>query len=239
MERFLQAFSSVVAEERYVQDARTSGDERHVELLSDFLFVKTGADTPYVTFRDVYSVNGHAVRDREERLTRLFVVPRPDAFERAQQISRDGYRYNIGVPDRTVANPLLTIGLLQAVYRERFDFAVAGLDTARGPDTWTLTFKERTRPTILRTREGRDVAAAGRLWIDGASGRVLQTDLELSTGDRVLTTFAYDEQLELDVPIEMRDVTWFNRAPITGTATYSHFRRFDVTTNLSFSVPAY
>jgi hypothetical protein len=90
------------------------------------------------------------------------------------------------------------------------------------------------RPTILRSKDDRDVGTSGRLWIDGATGRVLQTELDTSTGDRVMTTFGHDERLQLDVPVEMRDITWFNRTPITGVATYSNFRRFNVATDEQF-----
>jgi len=238
---FLQAFSTVVAEEQYVQDARgavpvegaLTGVEmsRHVELRSDFLFVTTDSAANWLTFRDVYAVNGRAVRDREERLAKLFLQPDGDRIERARRIAMDGYRYNIGSPDRTIANPLVVLGLLQQKYRAHFEFAVRGIDPGLGPDTWILKFDERVRPTILRTADHRDVSTSGRVWIDGASGRVLQTELNTSTGDRVLTVFRFDERMQLDVPVEMRDLTWFNRAPITGVATYTKFRRFVVSTS--------
>ena len=243
---FMREFATVVAEERYVQDARSGADverlsgmrvegaPRHADLLSDLLFVTADAASGWLTFRDVYSVNGRPVRDREERLTRLFLHPAPDAVERARAITRDGYRYNVGSPDRTVANPMLALGFLQAEYRERFAFSIAGIDGALGRDTWVVKFKERARPTILRTKDNSDVVAAGRLWIDGGSGRILQTEVDMSTGDRVMTTFGYDQQLQLDVPVEMRDITWLNRAPITGVATYSRFRRFRVATDETF-----
>ena len=243
---FMREFAMVVAEERYVQDARSGADierlsgmgvegaPRHAELLSDLLFVTADATSGWLTFRDVYSVNGRRVRDREQRLARLFLHPAPDAVERARAITRDGYRYNIGSPARTIANPMLALGFLQGEYRGRFDFNLAGIDAALGRDTWVVKFKERVRPTILRTKDNRDVVATGRLWIDGGSGRVLQTEVDMSTGDRVMTTFGYDSQLQLDVPVEMRDITWLNRSPITGVATYSRFRRFSVATDEKF-----
>jgi len=45
-----------------------------------------------------------------------------------------------------------------------------------------------------------------------------------------MTTFGYDERLQLDVPAEMRDIAWVGQTSITGVATYSNFRRFDVQT---------
>ena len=243
---FVREFSTVVAEEQYVQDSHPMADvdmvsggpvqgrQQHVELRSDYLFVNTSTASRWLTFRDVYSVNGRPVRDREERLARLFVNPAPDAIDRAGEISRDGYRYNVGSKDRTVANPLLALGFLQSEYRQRFDYRLAGIDTSLGPDVWIVKYKERIRPTLLRTNDNRNAVSAGRFWIDGASGRVLQTELETSTGDRVMTTFAYDERLEMDVPSEMRDIAWTNHVPVTGTATYSNFRRFGVLTDEKF-----
>jgi hypothetical protein len=246
VQSFVREFSTVVAEEHYVQDSHPMADVdvlsggpvqgrgQHVELRSDYLFVSTASASRWLTFRDVYSVNGRPVRDREERLARLFINPAPDAIDRAGQISRDGYRYNVGSADRTVANPLLALGFLQSEYRGRFEYRIAGIDTSFGPDVWIVKFKERIRPTLLRTSDNRNVVSLGRFWIDGASGRVLQTELETSSGDRVMTTFTYDERLQMDVPSEMRDIAWANHTPVTGTATYSNFRRFGVLTDEKF-----
>jgi hypothetical protein len=243
---FVREFSTVVAEEQYVQDshpmtdvdvlsgAPVQGRQQHVELRSDYLFVSTARSSRWLTFRDVYSVNGRPLRDREERLARLFVTPSPDALDRAGEISREGFRYNVGSKDRTVANPLLALGFLQAEYRQRFDYRLAGIEPSLGQDVWIVKYKERIRPTLLRTNDNRNAISAGRFWIEGATGRVLQTELETSTGDRVMTTFTYDERLQMDVPSEMRDIAWSNRTPVTGTATYTNFRRFGVVTDEKF-----
>ena len=235
---YVQDFSTVVAEERYLQDAHTVGMQRpaeeHADLRSDLLFVKPDSTGNWLTFRDVFSANGRAVRDREARLAKLFINETPSSVDRAWAIARDGYRYNVGSTDRTVANPMLAMAFLQPAYRDRFDFKLDGIDTSLGADVWIVKFKERARPTILRTPDNRNVPSAGRYWIDGASGRVLQTELETRTADRVMTIFAYDEGLHLDVPVEMRDIAWFNGKVITGTATYTNFRRFDVITDEKF-----
>jgi hypothetical protein len=243
---YMRDFSTMVAEERYVQDLRPmpgmSGIGRavvaqaapHVELRSDLLFVRPGASDRWLTFRDVFAVNGRPVRDREERLARLFIDQSSNAVDRAWEISREGYRYNVGVKERTVANPMMALAFLQAEYRGRFDFRLDGIDVALGSDVWIVKFKERERPTILRTPDNRNVPSMGRFWIDGASGRVLQTELETRVGDRVMTIFSLDEQLGLAVPCEMRDISWVSGTAVTGVATYTNFRRFDVTTDETF-----
>jgi|KBSMisStaDraftv2_1062788.scaffolds.fasta_scaffold00529_5 hypothetical protein len=243
---YFREFSTIVAEEHYVQDSHpmpgtdvfgqttAAQPSAHVELRSDVLLVTPAASSRWLTFRDVFSVNGRDVRDRAFRLARLFLDPPPDFADRVSAIAREGYRYNLGSKDRTLANPMLAAAFLQQEYRERFDFRLAGIDAARGPDVWIVKFKERVRPTILRTADDRNVSSTGRFWIDGASGRVLQTELETSTGDSVMTLWTYDERLRLDVPSEMRDIAWFNGTPITGVATYVNFRRFDVTTDEKF-----
>ena len=243
---YFHEFSTVVAEERYVQDShpmpgtdvfgQSTGAQaaQHVELRSDVLLVTPASSSKWLTFRDVYSVNGRDVRDRAFRLARLFVDPPPDFDDRVSAIAREGYRYNIGSKDRTIANPMLAAAFLQAEYRDRFEYKVDGIDGGRGADVWIVKFKERVRPTLLRTVNNRNVVSAGRFWIDGSSGRVLQTELETSTGDKVMAVFGYDERLHFDVPMEMRDIAWFNGTPVTGTATYSNFRRFDVSTEEAF-----
>jgi hypothetical protein len=231
---YVHEFSTVVAEERYLQGRMLGDTSDRVELTSDLLFVKPASVDSWLTFRDVYSVNGRAVRDREERLAKLFVDEQPGAVDRAAEIVKDGYRYNVGLRERTVANPMIALAFLQPEYRARFEFRLAGIDTSRRGDVWIVKFKEKVRPTILRTIDNRNVQAAGRLWIDGASGRVLQTELETGTGDKVMTIFAWDERLQIDVPVEMRDIAWLNGIPITGSASYSNFRRFGVATAEQF-----
>lgn len=233
---YMQEFSTLVAEERYVQDARTTapgGASKHVELRSDLLFVQPDPSDNWITFRDVFSVNGRPVRDHDQRLAKLFTEPGARRA-RAIDIVREGYRYDIASRDRTVANPVLALAFLQAVYRPRFDFTLGSVATSLGDDVWIVGFKERVRPTIIRTTDNHNVFSSGRLWIDGASGRVLQTELETSTGDRVMTVFAFDERLQMGLPSEMRDLAWHDETIVTGSATYVNFRRFDVTTDATF-----
>ena len=86
---------------------------RHRELKSDLLLVRpVGADR-WVQFRDVFEVDGRPVRDRNERLMKLFVTPSSATANQAEQIANESSRYNIGNLQRTVNLPVLALSILE------------------------------------------------------------------------------------------------------------------------------
>ena len=103
---FQRQLSGVVAEEQYVQDVRyplaTSTRvnpllARHRELKADLLMVKpVGADR-WIQFRDVFDVDGKAVRDRNERLIHLFLAPDASSAAQVQRITDESSRYNLSL----------------------------------------------------------------------------------------------------------------------------------------------
>src|SRR5258708_313407 len=108
---FQRQLSGVVAEEQYVQDVRyplTTGTRanpllaRHRELKSDLLLVKPVGGDRWIQFRDVFEVDGKAIRDRSERLMKLFVSPSTSSAAQADLIIQESSRYNIGNLQRTV-----------------------------------------------------------------------------------------------------------------------------------------
>jgi hypothetical protein len=46
----------------------------------------------------------------------------------------------------------------------------------------------------------------------------------------ITTVFAFNEELGIDVPVEMRDFYPYGGGEMRGVATYSRFRRFQVRT---------
>src|SRR5690348_16642604 len=70
--------TAIVADENYLQrfivEPRTA--VRH--LLSDMLTIRDETEG-WIGFRDVYEVDGQAVRDRTDRLAKLFIDPHPDS----------------------------------------------------------------------------------------------------------------------------------------------------------------
>src|SRR5262247_4019539 len=108
---FVDRFTNVVAEERYEQEI-TSPKRKRV-LVSDFLLVKPPGDELWSSFRDVAEVDGKPVRDRENRLTKLFLEPSANAMRRAAEIRESSVRYNL-IDIGTLNNPLLVMAFLQS-----------------------------------------------------------------------------------------------------------------------------
>jgi hypothetical protein len=89
-----------------------------------------------------------------------------------------------------------------------------------------VAFRELARPTIVRSSvTHRDFASHGYFLIEEATGRVLRSEIDLGDGlppPSIVTSFRFDEDLQMIVPVEMHD-------PL-GVATYGRFRRFTVKT---------
>ena len=228
---FVRSLSSVVAVEDQHQEV--SAPPRKRDLRSEFLLVPyPAADRLWLSFRDVLVVDGRAVDgDRAQRLTDLFLQPVADATRRAREIAAAGERYDIAQV-APFDDPLLAVSLLQARYHSRFRFSLLGLDRAAGQRIRILEFEEVRRPSIIRSGIV-DVMTRGLVWVEEESGRIMKTELRIGSGTfplRVTTMFAYNEDLQSDVPITMEG--WFPGSirNVTIRATYAEFRRFQVNT---------
>ena len=92
----------------------------------------------------------------------------------------------------------------------------------------------------MRGARNIDIPSSGRFWIDAESGRVVKAELSLDTPGihaRLTTTFRRDDKFQIDVPFEMSERYALDRGTVTATATYSRFRRFDVSSDESFQPP--
>ena len=238
--------SGVVMEERYRQQASSPGfgfgndSYERVTLRSDYLLVRPEGSERYFGFRDVFEANGSRVRDREERLTQLFLDGRSTVDRRVQGILTDSARYNVGDIQRNTNTPTLALLFLRQSYKPRFEFERVrdrspslGIDEPDGDGVWVIAYRETWPTTVIRRRRGGNLPAEGRYWIDPRTGRILVTELALEDeGLESLVTVRYERPEELDhlVPVEMRE-RYNNRrsgSRVEGTATYSRFRRFQV-----------
>lgn len=240
VERFIDGFANVVAEERYTQES--DWPKRRRALRSHLVVVRNPGGTQWYTFREVLEADGKPLEEaRGGRLVALFEDPPDDALRRAREITVASARYNVENIG-TVNNPLLAMSFLQGEYRDRFRFTVGGRERKVGPTVRKVTFEETRIPTILTHEGNRDLPAYGVMWVEEGTGRIVKTELRLgekpsvSTGHvssslgwnpptTIVTTFGFDKHLGIDVPVEMRDRYPFQRNEIKGVATYGAFRR--------------
>lgn len=228
---FIANFSNVVAEEDYRQEITSPRRKR--QLKSDVMLVKYPGAEGWLMFRDTYEVDGKSVRDEPERLTKLFVEPPESALRRAREITSASEKYNLANIG-TINNPLLVLALMQEENQGRFRYTLGNIDKSLGPDVRVLQFREFVTPTLIRLDGNADVYTNGLLWVEQATGRIVKTQFNLGrrgSGIEIVTTFRNDPDLHIDVPVLLKE--WYpdgQGGDITGEASYSGFRRFQVTT---------
>jgi hypothetical protein len=244
VERFQREFGSMVAEERYDQTIRqtagiTRGETRRV-LRSDFLLVNVPGQG-FTPFRDVFEADGRQLRDRQDRLTSLFLSgTTTGALEQARRIMDESARYNLGGGNRNINVPTLALMYLGPDTRGGIRFVEGKPD--RDGEGRVIEFTEVARPTLIATTGGRDLPARGRLWVDEETGTITRTELHADdTGveAEVIVSFHLESAVGMWVPQRMEDR--FKRrgdtSEVRGVATYSRFRRFQVSTSEELATP--
>jgi hypothetical protein len=236
-----RAFVGVVGEETYRQqvsggrgrtDARgfpveTPGQKR--DLKSDLLLVRAPAGDRWIQFRDVFEVDGKPVRDRAERLAKLFLQPSASTQLQVDDIAAASARYNIGGVNRNVNLPVLALTVLEPQNRAWFSFK----GTKKSGGTFELLYQEERGGTLIRASNDRAMPSRGRFIVDMTTGRVLSSQLiveDRSLGAQIDVTYALEPALGMLVPREMREeYTLDDGSKIQGKATYAKFRRYQVT----------
>jgi len=255
---FHRQLSSIVAEERYVQSwrhARSITAHAHRELLSDLLLVKPSGDAPWMEFRDVFEADGQRIRDRDERLVKMFLEPSASTAAQISTILGDSARFNIGDVNRNVNTPVFALRFLEAANQSRFTFERSSDRKPRtmtgvaapadgvfrvSTEIWVIGYHEIRPDTMIHTAQGRDQPAHGRFWVDPATGRVLMS--ELIVDDRrvratIDVSFQSEPLLGMLVPIEMRERydSKQSSSVVEGRARYGRFRQFQVTVDERFA----
>jgi hypothetical protein len=244
-------FSGLVAEERYeqtlsklknrgtvtsrelVQRTEWALDTKR-ELKSDYLLVKAPDVPGWLPFRDVFEVDGQKVRERDERLQKLFLEAPASAWDRASEIVNESARFNVGFT-RNINLPTLGLMFLHPDYRDRFVFRKSGETTVEGLAVWQVDYREQAHPTIVRNG-GADLAAEGTVWVDPTDGRVVRTTVrftaESSSAETVVSYRPNNKLAGIWLPAEMRETMTAGDTKLEALASYSNFRRFQVTTDV-------
>lgn len=235
LESYESLLASVVAEEHYRQTIELAssprqGGRQSRALVSDYALARSPGGHAWTGFRDTYEVDGQPVRDREERLMALLADGTAESARQALRISRENARFNLGedIVSRTINVPTVALDLMHPRLRSRFSVEKRGEETLLGVRAWVLEFRERDRPTILRTPQGRDRASRVSAWVDPARGEILRTDLSWagSPDGMIVVHYRRDDNIGAWVPETMLEEYRGYRGIVTGKATYSDYRRF-------------
>jgi hypothetical protein len=245
-----QRFALLAADEHYVQELlrppnpgdnlsrsnpgggmRGGGQMNLQNIKSDYLLVQLGGDGEgFMPFRDSYEVKGRKLRERNDRLLKLFTSNDKARFEKAAELSRDSAKHNLGNVARTINIPVLAMMFLHPRVNERFEFTDGGEENINGRILRKAIYREVARPTLIKTTRGRDLAMTGIIWIDPFNGSVMKTELNAAdpiVRSQVIVTFRRDEALDLIVPDKMEEYYKAYSAvdDILATATYTNVRR--------------
>ena len=251
VQNYEQQFALLISEEHYVQELqrppnpgdnvsrtnpgggmRAGGPVSTQVFKSDFLLVQLGMDGEgWMPFRDTFEVKGKKIRERDDRLLKLFAENQKDPFDKAMRFNEASNKHHLGNVARTINIPTLGMMLLHPRVNERFEFTDGGEETLNGRVLRKATYREAARPTLIKTTRGRDLALTGAIWIDPFSGAVVKTEMNAADPAvrcQVTVTFRRDEALELWVPEKMEEYYKANLAvdDILATATYSNVRKY-------------
>jgi len=253
--RYQAQLRGLVAEEHYRQNLMSTAPGRGVgpgargrqtregrELKSDLLLVKTGDENFWMQFRDVFEVDRKPVRDRDQRLYKLFVEAKADARQQAETIQQESSRYNLGPLMRTINVPILALLFLERHVQPVVTFRQGKAGNVKrfgsladAAAIWMIEYREEQKGTMVKGVNNKDIPSHGRIWLDSSNGRVLQTELISEDTDLradINVFYKTEPGLDLLVPGEMREIYLIRRndTRIDGRATYGRFRQFTVTT---------
>jgi hypothetical protein len=169
----------VVASEKYSQSVLVEGADmgRPRDLIAEFAIVRVSGGG-WTGFRDVIEVAGKPVQDRKDRLVKLLTDQSGDASE-LLRIANESARFNVGPITRNFNVPTAALFFFMPADHPRFAFTRKGARKIDGVETWEIEYRETGRPTLIRTRAGKDVPIEGALWVKPEDGTVVRTRFKM------------------------------------------------------------
>ncbi|HEX7088312.1 MAG TPA: hypothetical protein VF198_18280 [Vicinamibacterales bacterium] len=226
--RYARLLPHLVAEETMTQHLRPrrGREEKPVDrrVVSDLGWVRLdGLDEP-LALRDVQSVDREPVP--KIRGARRLRAGRQATTDEARALLDAAARYNLAPGSRNINIPTFVFFFLLPEWQPRFSWK---RQSPREAEVWEFSFRERERPTVIRTESRRPVFSRGRVWIRRETGEIIRTllDVRVDGSDYTLETrFEPDERLGMTLPVEMTETYAARTFVVRGTATYENYRRF-------------
>lgn len=226
--QYARLLPHLVAEETMTQHLRprrgAQEQPRTRRVVADFGWLRLdGLDEP-LGLRDVQSVDWEPVP--AIRQAGGLRGGRRATTDEARALLDAAARYNLAPGTRNINIPTFVFFFLLPEWQPRFSWKRQG---PRDAEVWEFAFRERQRPTVIRTESRRPVFSRGRVWIERETGRVVRTRLEVRVEGNAYTLetrFAPIESPGLTLPVEMTESYDARTFVVQGTATYRTYRRF-------------
>jgi hypothetical protein len=242
---YQKQLTAIVADEVYRQAIRRQepeddGAPRARTTRGEVFFLFAAAEREWMAIRDVREVDGAPVSGGANVRETLRTLPPGRVAERMKAYNA---RYNIGRVVRNINEPTLALLVLDGAHRSRFKFKSGRSRVLGGRALVPLSFRERERPTLIRSSTGAPIYTSGELLVEPGTGRVWESTLDASVDAikvRLTTEYSFDERLDLLLPTLFREryeqgqpssASGKQRVPyelIEAQGEYSNFRRFEV-----------
>ena len=235
---------ALVGEEQYEQrsfEARGGRPptEQRRRLQSRVAWVRLARVDDTVAVREVLA-------SPSSRLHDLLSAPAGELEANVRALLDESAAQNLVPGSRNINFPTFSLVYLRDAHLERSRWKTDG----REGILTVLSFRERQRPSIVRSDAGHHLSAQGRFWIEELTGRVERAEVQLAgrewvgNGDearprnvevriryRQEVGYAPDERLGVWLPSRMIDryerTASGSVLEVTGEATYSNYRRFE------------
>jgi hypothetical protein len=245
---YQRQLTAIVADEVYVQEIRSQvpaeDGPRSRRLRGEVFFLFAAAEREWMAIRDVQEVDGTPLRGTTDVRETLRTLPPAQVADRMKSYNA---RYNIGRIARNINEPTLALLVLDASHRSRFKFKTGKPRQVGDRALVPLSFKERERPTLIRSPAGDPIYSSGELLVEPGTGRIWQSTLDVSVDAikvQLTTDYAFDGRLNLLLPALFRErYEQGSEGPRPGSresrsgaahelivaeGRYSNFRRFEV-----------
>jgi hypothetical protein len=201
--RYSENLSTVAAEEEYTQRQLDVGQASR-RLHSDIVLIghKGGSIT---AFRDLIAVDANPIRQRDDRLLKLFdstMVAK--AHAEASALTDEAVRHYMSSNLRMLDLPTFALDYLRPVNQDASDFSIDGVRNQNGVQVATLRFKARHTSDVVPTPTG--AATDGRAWVEVGTGTIRQTELIVHAKNfsfTATTKYSLDPALGMWVPTEL------------------------------------
>jgi hypothetical protein len=235
---FAQKLGAVAADEEYTQREPAGNVNRR--LVGDIVWV--GFDGGAIGgFRDIHGMDGHQLRQRDDRLLKLLAKPSEASQEEARALQNEGMRHYISPNLRAMDQPMLALEFLRAANHQHSEFELdGGVKTQDGVQVQGVKWKTKNASAVWPVPEG--LSANGKATIEVGSGAIRSTEVVISNKvmmAKLIAKYAPDKALGLLLPTEMIQTIDISssagtgmsqggvgaKQSLEGRARYSKFRR--------------